>query len=198
MFSQRVYRSAAVLLAVLTLITSSIAASSPVNTPIGIRNFGKISDSYYRGAQPTARDFPALAALGIRTVLDLRLTGESSEQARVEQAGMKFYQIPMTTSDRPSDAAVSQFLDIVNNPANQPVFVHCQEGRHRTGVMTAIYRIATDGWTADRAYAEMDRFNFESFFGHPTLKKFVYDYYREFARTHDRQEKTVLATIIPK
>ena len=30
-------------------------------------------------------------------------------------------------------------LQIVNDPAQQPVFVHCVGGKHRTGVMTAAY-----------------------------------------------------------
>jgi tyrosine-protein phosphatase SIW14 len=57
------------------------------------------------------------------------------------------------------------------------VFVHCQGGRHRTGVMTAVYRMTKDGWTADRAYQEMKQYRFEGFPGHPELKRFVYDYY---------------------
>ena len=92
---------------------------------------------------------------------------------------MTFYRIPLTTSDRPAESAVAQFLTLVNDPANQPVYVHCQGGRHRTGVMTAVYRMTQDGWTADRAYAEMTQFNFEGFPGHPTLKNFVFDYHAQ-------------------
>ena len=80
------------------------------------------------------------------------------------------------TTDRPSSSAVAEFLQLVNDPAKQPVYVHCQGGRHRTGVMTAVYRMTQDGWTADRAYDEMKQFNFEGFPGHPALKSFVYDF----------------------
>ena len=65
----------------------------------------------------------------------------------------------------------------MNDPANQPVYVHCQGGRHRTGVMTAIYRLTHDGWNADRAFAEMKLYEFEKGFGHAALKSFVYDFY---------------------
>src|SRR5262249_17069973 len=88
----------------------------------------------------------------------------------------KFYRIPLTTSDRPSDQAVNQFLKLVNDPANMPVYVHCQGGRHRTGVMTAVYRMTKDGWSAARAYQEMKQYHFEGFPGHPVLKSFVYDF----------------------
>jgi protein tyrosine/serine phosphatase len=181
-----VHRSVAALLIAVALTTPAAAATSASTALANIRidNFGKISDSYYRGAQPDARDYTDLAALGIRTVIDLTRDGRSDEPGQVERAGMKFYRIPMTTSDRPADAAITQFLALVNNPANQPVYVHCQGGRHRTGVMTAVFRMTQDGWTADHAYAEMKQFNFEGFPGHPTLKNFVFDYYGQVDRSH--------------
>jgi tyrosine-protein phosphatase SIW14 len=170
------------LLAVLLSFAVSAVAGTDVNAKLSrirIDNFGRISDTYYRGAQPKDRDYADLAALGVKTVIDLTEDGRADEKARVEAAGMKFHRIPMTTSDRPATAAVSEFLKLVNNPANQPVYVHCQGGRHRTGVMTAVYRMTKDGWTADRAYAEMKQFKFEGFPGHPELKSFVYDYYSQ-------------------
>ena len=99
------------------------------------------------------------------------------EAGLVQAAGMQFFRIPLTTTARPTEAAVAQFLKLVNDPANQPVYVHCQGGRHRTGTMTAIYRLTQDGWTADKAYQEMKQDKFEGFPGHPVLKSFVYDYY---------------------
>ncbi len=166
--------------------------TTPTRPRISIDNFGRINDNYYRGAQPDGGDFADLAALGIKTVIDLTKDGRSEEQAIVERLGMKFYRIPMTTSDRPSDAAVARFLKLVTDPAQQPVYVHCQGGRHRTGVMTAVYRMRQDGWTADEAYAEMKRFRFEGFPGHPTLKNFVFDYYTQLARAKvDRRERAM-------
>jgi protein tyrosine/serine phosphatase len=144
---------------------------------IRIDNFGKINDNYYRGAQPDQSDYADLAKIGVKTVIDLTRNGRDDEPGFVQQVGMKFFRIPLTTSDRPSDSAVAEFLKIVNEPANQPVYVHCQGGRHRTGVMTAVYRITQDGWTATRAYEEMKAYNFEGFPGHPTLKRFVFDFY---------------------
>ena len=140
---------------------------------IRIDNFGVINDGYYRGAQPKGDDYRDLAALGVKTVIDLTKDGRDDEQGLVEAAGMKFHRIPMTTTDRPSDAAIAEFLSMVNDPANQPVYVHCQGGRHRTGTMTAVYRMTQDHWTAAQAYDEMKQFRFEGFPGHPELKDFV-------------------------
>ena len=171
------------------LAVASLAASAPAKTnsdlklsSIRINNFGRINDNYYRGAQPESGDYADLAALGVKTVIDLTRDGRDEESGLVRRAGMKFYRIPMTTSERPSDTAVAKFLQLVNDPANQPVYVHCQGGRHRTGVMTAVYRMTQDGWTADKAYQEMKLYKFEGFPGQPTLKKFVFDYYGQIQR----------------
>jgi tyrosine-protein phosphatase SIW14 len=155
--------------------TSASGVSSAI-ARIRIDNFGQVSPTFYRGAQPKDGDYADLAALGIRTVIDLTKDGREDEPGLVKRAGMQFFRIPMTTTDRPSDEAVATFLKLVVDPAKQPVYVHCQGGRHRTGTMTAVYRMTVDGWTADRAYAEMKQYKFEGFPGHPELKGFVYDY----------------------
>jgi len=55
--------------------------------------------------------------------------------------------------------------------------VHCVGGRHRTGVMTAAYRMTHEGWTAEQAFAEMKQYRFGSDFLHPEFKQFVYGYH---------------------
>src|SRR5262245_45846383 len=115
------------LLFALCLTTSAVATSIPLAASsksatafptIHIDNFGKINDNYYRGAQPDGRDYADLAALGIRTVIDLTEDGRENEEGFVERAGMTFHRIPLDTGDRPADAAVSEFLKLVNDPAN--------------------------------------------------------------------------------
>jgi len=83
----------------------------------------------------------------------------------------------MTTHESPTSTKIDQFLRIVNDPANQPVYVHCVGGRHRTGVMTAVYRMTQDGWSADQAFQEMKRFKFGADFLHSEFKTFVYSYH---------------------
>src|SRR5262249_54366466 len=174
------------------LIAASASAETKGNvdlSKIRIKNFGQTSGAYYRGAQPESRDYSALAGIGVKSVIDLTRDGRTDEQGLVEHAGMKFYRIPLTTSERPSEAAIAQFLSIVNNPANQPVFVHCQGGRHRTGVMTAVYRMTNDGWDPNHAYEEMRQFHFEGFPAHPVLKQFVFDYYTKLDQTRQANNR---------
>lgn len=182
-------RSIAVMLAAgLVLAASASAETRPsALAKIRIKNFGQTNEHYYRGAQPETSDYSDLAGLGVKTVIDLTRDGREDEAGLVQHAGMTFYRIPLTTSERPSEASVTQFLSLVNDPANWPVYVHCQGGRHRTGTMTAVYRITQDGWSADRAYQEMKQYHFEGFPGHPALKDFVYNYYATLNQT--RQAK---------
>lgn len=144
---------------------------------IQIDNFGRVDPNYYRGAQPEGHDYADLAALGVKTLVNLTSDdAEPNERVLTEQAGMSYVQIPMTTHEPPTAGQLAQFLKIVNDPASQPVYVHCVGGRHRTGVMTAAYRMTGEGWTADQAFKEMKQYNFGADFLHPEFKEFVYGY----------------------
>ena len=148
---------------------------------VTIKNFGQINKSYYRGSQPKAADFAALRKLGIRTVIDLQKNGSEQETDWVQDAGMRFFRIPLSAS-RPATAEQTEyFLKLVSDPNYWPVYVHCAAGRHRTGAMTAIYRITFDHWTADQAYEEMKKYGFFPFLNHGSLKDYVFKYYRNHA-----------------
>jgi protein tyrosine/serine phosphatase len=156
---------------------SSTTTATTSKTPaIGIDNFGRISETYYRGSQPNGRDYTDLAALGVKTVIDLQEDGPPIERQLVESVGMRFFRIPMNTRKAPTSDDLSRFLQLVNDPANQPVYVHCAGGRHRTGVMTAFYRMTHDGWNSDQAFKEMKQYDFGADFLHPEFKRFVYGY----------------------
>ena len=167
------------------------ASVSAALSRIRIGNFGKINNNYYRGAQPKGSDYRDLAALGVKTIIDLQRDGPSNEAGLVTGVGMKFFRIGMTTSEAPTDGQIAQFFEIVTNPANQPVYVHCAGGRHRTGTMTALYRMTFDGWNAAQAYTEMKQFRFEGFPDHPVLRNYVYAYHPALPK-----QPAVLATSI--
>ena len=99
-----------------------------------------------------------------------------AEQRAVESRGMRYVHIPMTTHEPPTPEQRALFLSIVNAPEDQPVYVHCVGGRHRTGVMTAVYRMTNDGLTGEQAFAEMKRFKYGLDFLHPEFKQFVYEF----------------------
>jgi tyrosine-protein phosphatase SIW14 len=167
--------------------SANLSAKAIPTTHIG--NFGCINSNFYRGARPKTRDYKDLAAMGIKTIINLEGDGDRNAERDATAAGMKFFHIPMSDKDAPSDATVQEFLKLANDPANQPIFVHCKGGRHRTGLVTAVYRMEHDGWTADQAFDEMKRFDFGYGWGHGDLKTYVYSYH-----AHTPQNNVVGAT----
>jgi protein tyrosine phosphatase (PTP) superfamily phosphohydrolase (DUF442 family) len=185
-----IYALSIALLLALDLATH--AQSTGAVTPLTIENFGKLNDNYYRGAQPLADQFTQLKTLGIKTVIDLRQDSvvEAAEWARA--TGLQYINIPLTTKRAATEEQTIYFLNLVNDKANWPVYVHCKGGRHRTGEMTAIYRITHDGWSADQAYQEMKKYDFEDSFFYPrSLKKYVYSYYKQFTSQKPSTASTV-------
>jgi tyrosine-protein phosphatase SIW14 len=168
------------------LLSLCLASPLAAQTIPHIDNFGRVDSTYYRGAQPEGHDYADLKALGVKTVINLTSDdAEPNEKAMAENAGMKYVQIPMTTHTAPTPAQLSQFLSIVSDPANKPVYVHCVGGSHRTGVMTAAYRMTLEGWTPARAFSEMKQYKFGADFLHSEFKNFVYSY-RPAAAVTDR------------
>lgn len=161
-------------------LTVALPAGAQPAAAIHIDNFGEVNSTYYRGAQPKGPDYAELAAVGIKTLVNLTdEDADAREPALARSAGLSYFQIPMSTRKAPTPAQITEFLKIVNDPANQPVYVHCVGGRHRTGVMTALYRLTHDAWTPGRAFDEMKHYKFGADFLHPEFKSFVYDYAAE-------------------
>lgn len=169
--------SAAVVI-VLAIGTAAVAKrhSDPAFSNIKIRNFGKMDDRFYRGAQPDESDYKDLKALGVKTVIDLTDSPKGYEKRDVEALGMRYVNIPMSDSSYPKEDQVNSFLTLVNDPSTGTMFIHCAGGRHRTGVMGAVYRYNVNHWNFDQVYAEMKDYDFYTRFGHGDLKTFVEDY----------------------
>jgi len=159
----------------------SYGKSKNVKFPtVRIKNFGQMDDRFYRGARPEDRDYAALAALGVKTIIDLTDNSREYEQSAVERAGLRYVNIPMVDKSYPSMDQINQFLKVVDDPSTGKFFVHCAGGRHRTGVVGAIYRFTHDRWNLDQALAEMDQYEFGSGYGHGKQRDFVKDYWRQF------------------
>ena len=142
-----------------------------------LKNFGKVNDHIYRGGQPREDEYAELAKIGIKTIVDLREDPEIYARRSAEGAGLRYINIRLNAKRPPTEAESDSFLQVVNDDRNWPVFVHCAGGRHRTGVLLAIYRMEVDGWDAQRAYGEMKDYKFYSSFGHGDMKDYVFDYY---------------------
>ena len=167
-----------VVVLVLVIGTAAFAKrhSDAAFSNINIKNFGKMDDRFYRGAQPAESDYKDLKGLGINTIIDLTDNPKTYEKRDVEALGMRYVSIPMSDSSYPKEEQISAFLKLINDPTTGKFYVHCAGGRHRTGVMGAVYRFNVNHWNFDQVYAEMKDFDFYTRWGHGDLKKFVEDY----------------------
>ena len=144
-------------------------------------NFHAVNARLYRGGQPHAGGLLRLAALGVKTVVNLR---DDDERARDEEQearalGLRYFNVPLSRAHRPDPRQISELFALLDASENQPVFVHCKRGADRTGALVAVYRVSHEGWTAERALEEAGRYGMG--FWQRGKKDFIRDYYRDHA-----------------
>jgi tyrosine-protein phosphatase SIW14 len=113
------------------------------------------------GAQPTAESLARMQRVyGLKTVVNLR--GARPEKAwfrdearGIDATGVTWIQLRTSGIEPPEPEHLARFFEVVEDPANWPVFVHCESGMHRTGLVCAVYRMQYQGWDPERAFAEM-------------------------------------------
>lgn len=138
----------------------------------------------YRSGQLTANGLrDAVRLYGIRTVINLQeenvdpympeaWLGKPSirESDLCEEYGINYYALfggetlPQERFDRGErPKVIDQFLQILDDPKNYPVLLHCKAGLHRTGLLTAVYRIEYECWPTWRAVDELRANGFGTF-----------------------------------
>ena len=162
----------------------------------GISNFGKVNTNYYRGGKLNLNAAMVLKRIGVKTVIDLQEKPDQKEAVWALTSGLKYVNIRLSSKHPATAAETEEFLKLVTDSQNWPVYVHCAGGRHRTGEMTAIYRITHDSWTADQAYDEMKKYEYYSFGGHGSLRDYVYSYYKAWLARANGNGKNRPATIL--
>jgi len=142
----------------------------------GVPNFGEVTTTLYRGAQPSRAGFRNLAKMGINIVVDLR-GSRQSEREEVTKLGMQYVAMPWRCFHA-KDTAIAQFLTLLRENPGKKIFVHCRTGDDRTGMDIAAYRMAEQGWTPQEARKEMEAFGFSWF--HRTICPGLSSYEKKF------------------
>lgn len=126
------------------------------------RNFGVVEEGkIYRGAQPSAEDLQALRRIGIRTILKLNTNELNAERAEATLLGMRVIDVPLSARSAgtsKSCADVERAYAVMVDPANWPVYVHCEHGRDRTGFLIGLYRERAEGWDFDQVSRELTQY----------------------------------------
>lgn len=130
------------------------------------RKFGVVREGVLlRGPQPTASYLRYLHdKYGIKTTISLvswkNLEDSPDSVAERELAaelGVRFVHMPLSI---PRPEQVREFLEIVDDPRNCPVYLHCMAGTARTGMLAAVFRMERDGWSSQTAFDEMLAYDF--------------------------------------
>jgi protein tyrosine phosphatase (PTP) superfamily phosphohydrolase (DUF442 family) len=142
--------------------------------------FRRLNANYMRGAQPASGGIETLQRLGVKTVVDLRSIYDHTDTIGVaaEQAGLHYYWLPLGVWNPATDAQAREFITLVTDESKGPFYVFCDDGLHRTGEMSAIYRVARDHWNVEQALKEMDEVGFNPYYW--SLRSYVWTYARKF------------------
>lgn len=108
---------------------------------------------YRSGQMPADKLKEKVDSYGIKTIIDLR---KSEDQALIEaehqaMSAINVNHINLPSNQVPQDEIVMDFLEIMKNPANLPVLIHCHHGEGRAVLFSAIYRIEFEGWDNESA-----------------------------------------------
>jgi tyrosine-protein phosphatase SIW14 len=158
----------------IVLVSMFVAGGTVFAQPLPLR-FQQVSAGIYRGARPAADELATLQKLGIKTVLNLEndKAAVAQEMKTAAALGLKEFSTPMSGFWSPKDAQVKLSLQILTDPANQPVYVHCLHGEDRTGLIVGLYRVFYEGWTPQQAWNEMEAMGFHR------LLFFLKEYYEK-------------------
>ena len=137
-----------------------------------IPNYSRPDEEIAFAGQPPEEVFAQLKASGFQTILSLRSPDEIDfdEKKAVEDQGMTFVNIPISRTSI-TDDKVAQFSEVVSNPDNKPLLIHCG-GSTRVGGMWYIYRALFDKVPEEQSLEEAAARGLQS----PALEQIVKDY----------------------
>lgn len=162
----------------MTLLVCSIFSNYSFAKSQGIGNLQKAADGIFRGARPISTDeIQQLAGMGIKNIVDLQggdmnfkywklmswnEPGELPESIAAEKSvanslNMGFINAPLDSLDVVTvdeDKLIDDTLNYMHNQSNQPLYVHCEHGKDRTGLIIALYKVKYLGMSVNDAHDE--------------------------------------------
>ncbi|MCC7241284.1 MAG: hypothetical protein IT180_05120 [Acidobacteria bacterium] len=165
--------SAAVAIAVVA--TTAFAVAQEKQTRAGITNYTRVDAVVACGGATETAALEGLKADGFKSVVNLRLSDErganvEENEAKAKELGLNYFHLPFSRAS-PDPAIVDQFLTVLSDEANQPVFIHCASGS-RVGALWLVKRVLQDGWSIEEATTEAKLIGLST----PGLEKFALEY----------------------
>lgn len=131
--------------------------------------FIAVSPVLVRGRRPRIHELDRLKGeYGVKTIVNMedafstklwpwdlwRLSPQQLQRAAQER-GMRMLWLPLSCVSKPTLEQVQRILDIMDDPAAQPVLLHCFKGFERTNFVIAMHRIFREGVEVNEAYCDM-------------------------------------------
>lgn len=129
---------------------------------------------FYRSGQMTAAGFrEAIERHGIKTVINLQHENPDprlpehwlgkpgvTESELCKQLGVKYLLLtpdilPQPNSVEKRPPVIDDYLAVLDDESAYPILLHCKAGLHRTGRLTAIYRMEYQGWSVGEVMREL-------------------------------------------
>ena len=161
----------------LALVFVIVAPSRAQQDASSIRNFLRVNDQFCTGGQPRPEQLDTLKKEGVNAIINLRPPSEhraEEEETAAKGLGLRYFNIPVVFSD-PKREQVDQFLQVTDDPANRPAFIHCASAV-RVGAFWMIRRVLRDGWTLPAAEAEAQKIGLKD---SPNMRDFARKYIEE-------------------
>jgi len=167
-------------IAVLCLVTFAEAQVTK-DSVSGITNLARVETTVACAGAVTPSAVSEIKKMGFVSIINLRQPTEQGadidgETAAAKTAGIKFYNIPFNNA-APDPAVVDKFLQTINQPGNQPAFIHCASG-NRAAAMWFVKRVLVDKWDLDKAGTEAAGLGLTN----ATLKNFMLDYIKSHSK----------------
>jgi protein tyrosine/serine phosphatase len=140
----------------------------------------------------------------IRTVITLRdkrapeLTPpDQAEETYCRERGLTYIRIPPRSWDArdgaaPADEGVRTFQQVMSDPRNHPVLIHCFNGIHRTGAYCAIYRMEFEHWSNAQAIAEMKAYGYNNLDAELDILGYMEGYVPSWQVSWEERQKTCI------
>jgi tyrosine-protein phosphatase SIW14 len=145
-------------------------------------HFAVVEDGVlYRSALLTPGNLnKVLDRYGIKTVVDLsvyldpkREDLHQQEARRCREKGVVWIPLSMPVEKPPTGEQISQWLDLLKNPENHPILVHCTHGVVRTGMMVAIYEMELKKEDNRQVFSRLPTFGHE---WEEEIREFILNY----------------------
>lgn len=126
-------------------------------------NFQVIAPGLYRSSYPLCPHFETLAELELKTIVTLVPEPLPSEYEKfITSNGITHHHIPILANKHPEvytpDETINKVVKLMLDPANYPMLIHCNKGKHRSGTICAAFRKVT-GWTLEACLEEYERYS---------------------------------------